>query len=121
MISSLGIPFSTNLGLLYILQALAGFSFGMAFAAFMSLSIINTTADEQSTRMGLFQTIYSLGMFIGPVIMGIMLQYINLASGYIAIAFLSIIAAILTPRATRWVDSRKLTLPPAAIAPVTRY
>lgn len=108
VLSTLGIPFTDNMYLIYTLQALAGFSFGMAFAAFMSLSVVNTTPDEQSTRMGLFQTIYSLGMFIGPVIMGVMLQHINLASGYLFIAVLSIIAAFITPLAVRWVNNRKM-------------
>lgn len=108
VVSTLGIPFTSNMYIIYGLQALAGFSFGMAFAAFMSLSIVNTTPDEQSTRMGLFQTIYSLGMFIGPVIMGVMLQHINLPSGYIAITVLSVIAAFMTPMAARWVYNRQI-------------
>jgi MFS family permease len=111
VISSFGIPFTSNLYLIYLLQALAGFSFGMAFAAFMSLSVVNTTSDEQSTRMGLFQTIYSCGMFAGPVIMGVMMQHINLSSGYLFIAGLSIIAAIATPLSVRWVYSRKTRQP----------
>lgn len=111
VISSFGIPFTSNLYLIYLLQALAGFSFGMAFAAFMSLSVVNTTSDEQSTRMGLFQTIYSCGMFAGPVIMGVMMQHINLSSGYLFIAGLSVIAAIATPLSVRWVYSRKARQP----------
>ncbi|WP_369064099.1 MFS transporter [Enterobacter sp. MALB-1] len=108
VVSTLGIPFTDNMYLIYALQALAGFSFGMAFAAFMSLSVVNTTSDEQSTRMGLFQTIYSLGMFIGPVIMGVMLQHINLASGYLFIAALSVVAVIITPLSVRWVNNRQI-------------
>lgn len=108
ILSTLGIPFTDNMYLIYALQALAGFSFGMAFAAFMSLSVINTTPDEQSTRMGLFQTIYSLGMFVGPVIMGLMLQHINLSSGYLLIAALSVVAAIITPLSVRWVNNRQI-------------
>ena len=116
ILSTLGIPFTDNWYLIYSLQALAGFSFGMAFAAFMSLSVVNTTPDEQSTRMGLFQTIYSLGMFIGPVIMGVMLQHINLASGYLVIAALSVVAVIITPLSVRWINNRQLK-PETEIAP----
>lgn len=108
VLSTLGIPFTDSMYVIYGLQALAGFSFGMAFAAFMSLSVVNTAPDEQSTRMGLFQTIYSLGMFIGPVIMGVMLQHINLASGYIVIAALSVVAAVMTPLSARWVFNRSI-------------
>lgn len=108
VISSVGIPFTNNIYLIYFLQSVAGFSFGMAFAVFMSLSVVNTVEEEQSTRMGLFQTIYSCGMFAGPVIMGVMLQYINLSSGYLLIGALSFVAALLTPLAARSVYQRQL-------------
>ncbi|MGL5388312.1 MAG: MFS transporter [Serratia sp. (in: enterobacteria)] len=110
VLSSVGIPFTSNINLIYFLQALAGFSFGMAFAVFMSLSVVNTVEEEQSTRMGLFQTIYSCGMFAGPVVMGVMLQHINLSSGYLLIGALSFVAALLTPLAARSVYQRQSKL-----------
>ncbi|RPH27788.1 MFS transporter [Buttiauxella warmboldiae] len=108
VVSSIGIPFTSNMYVIYLLQAVAGFSFGMAFAVFMSLSVVNTLEDEQSTRMGLFQTIYSLGMFVGPVAMGLMMQHINLSSGYLMIGALSIVAACLTPMAAKSVYQRQV-------------
>lgn len=82
IISSIFVPLTSNMWLIYLWQALAGFSFGMAFAVFMSLSVVNTSEHEQTTRMGLFQTIYSCGMFFGPVLMGVLLQYVNVYAGY---------------------------------------
>lgn len=110
VISTIGIPFTTNMYIIYLWQAMAGFSFGMAFAVFMSLSVVNTVESEQSTRMGLFQTIYSCGMFIGPVAMGFMLQHINLASGYLMIGALCVVAALLTPLAVRSVNQRQVNV-----------
>jgi predicted MFS family arabinose efflux permease len=66
--------------------------------------------------MGLFQTIYSLGMFIGPVIMGVMLQHINLPSGYLFIAALSVVAVVITPLSVRWVNNRQVK-PDAELSP----
>lgn len=108
IVSTIGVPFTDNMYLIYVLQSIGGFSFGMAFAVFMSLSVLNTVEDEQSTRMGLFQTIYSCGMFAGPVLMGVMLQHINLSSGYLLIAALCCIAAVLTPLAVRSVNQRQI-------------
>ncbi|WP_421672293.1 hypothetical protein [Raoultella terrigena] len=51
---------------------------------------------------------YSLGMFVGPVIMGLMLQHINLSSGYLLIAALSVVAARITPLSVRWVNNRQI-------------
>jgi MFS family permease len=98
--------------LIYLWQALAGFSFGMAFAVFMSLSVVNTSEHEQTTRMGLFQTIYSCGMFFGPVLMGVLLQHVNVYAGYWVIGGLCLIAGVLTPLAAKRVQQRQL--PPAA-------
>lgn len=109
IISSVAIPFTSNMLLIYLLQAMAGFSFGMAFAVLMSLSVVNTREDEQSTRMGLFQTIYSCGMFAGPVLMGLMLQHVNLSAGYLLIGALSVIALLLTPLAVRSIHQRQTT------------
>lgn len=81
IISSIFVPLTSNMWLIYLWQALAGFSFGMAFAVFMSLSVVNTSEHEQTTRMGLFQTIYSCGMFFGPVLMGVLLQHVNVYAG----------------------------------------
>ncbi|WP_455428042.1 MFS transporter [Dryocola sp. LX212] len=113
LVSTLGVPFTSNMYLIYLLQSVGGFSFGMAFAVFMSLSVVNTVEDEQSTRMGLFQTIYSCGMFAGPVLMGVMLQHINLSSGYLFISGLCLLAAVLTPLAVRSVNQRQNKKPDA--------
>ncbi|HEX4499936.1 MAG TPA: MFS transporter [Scandinavium sp.] len=108
IISSVAIPFTSNLYAIYLWQAMAGFSFGAAFAVLMSLSVVNTVEDEQSTRMGLFQTIYSCGMFVGPVLMGVMLQHVNLSSGYLVIGALSVVSLIITPLAARSVQQRRI-------------
>ncbi|VFS40354.1 Arabinose efflux permease [Enterobacter cancerogenus] len=46
-------------------------------------------------------------MFVGPVMMGVMMQHINISSGYLLIAALSVVAAIATPLSARWVYARK--------------
>lgn len=108
IISSVALPYTSNLYVIYVWQAMAGFSFGAAFAVMMSLSVVNTSEDEQSTRMGLFQTIYSCGMFAGPVLMGVMLQHVNLSSGYWVIGGLSLLSLVLTPIAARSVQQRQI-------------
>jgi predicted MFS family arabinose efflux permease len=105
-IAALGIPLTQNYMVISAFQALAGFSFGMAFAVMMSLSVVNTTSEEQTARMGLFQTIYSTGMFWGPVLMGIMLKYFTMQAGYMLIAALSSAAALLIALAARLVQQR---------------
>ncbi|PKH23612.1 MFS transporter [Enterobacterales bacterium CwR94] len=106
VISAVAIPFSHSLLSVGLWQGVGGFSFGMAFAVLMSLSVVNTAEDEQTTRMGLFQTIYSCGMFFGPVLMGLMLQHVSLTSGYWVIGGLCVVAAFLLPLAAQRVERR---------------
>ncbi|QKJ88601.1 MFS transporter [Paramixta manurensis] len=105
-IAALGVSMSESYPVIFFFQALAGFSFGMAFAVMMSLSVLNTSPEEQTARMGLFQTIYSTGMFWGPVLMGLMLKYFTIHAGYQLIAGLACIAAVLTALAAKLIQHR---------------
>ncbi|MCK1992324.1 MFS transporter [Peribacillus muralis] len=46
--------------------------------------------------MGFFQSIYSVGIFFGPVMMGILAQTFSRETSFLVIAILSAIAAIAT-------------------------
>ncbi|WP_312239918.1 MFS transporter [Pantoea sp.] len=109
-ISSAAIPCTQNMAAIFFLQAVSGFSFGMAFATLISLSVLNTGENEQSARTGLFQTIYSCGMFAGPVIIGIVMQYGSLRFGYFITGAFSLGAILLTPLALRLVYQRQRKL-----------
>jgi MFS family permease len=90
------IPFASALPLLFVLQAFMGIGFGLCFTVVTSLSIEGTPEYQRSTRMGLFQSIYSGGMFFGPVIMGIVTQTFSLVSGFVLMGAISLLAMLLT-------------------------
>ena len=52
-------------------------------------------ADKRATAMGFFQAIYGLGMFIGPVLMGIIGDYFSLNEGFIVLGVLGACSALL--------------------------
>jgi MFS family permease len=82
-VTCLAIPFISNLSMLYISQALGGFGRGLVLPLLMGLSIKNFADDRRSTAMGVFQAIYGLGMFGGPVLVGVLSNSFNLATGFI--------------------------------------
>ena len=65
-------------GGLYALQAVLGLAHGMGVPVLMGLSIRGVENGERSTAMGLFQSVYSLGMFLGPWASGLLAQALGL-------------------------------------------
>ncbi|MEW9702366.1 MFS transporter [Paenibacillus sp. SI8] len=94
-LSTLTIPFTHHLGVLMISQAIAGFGRGLSFTVLMALSIKHMPADKRATAMGFFQAIYGLGMFAGPVLMGIIGDWFALSQGFIVLGVLGILSALL--------------------------
>ena len=92
------VPFASNLGMLLFLQGLAGFTFGLSFTVLTSLSIDEVPPEEQSTRMGLFQSIYSVGMFFGPMLIGNVAEHNSMVIGFMIIGVISILSGILTKK-----------------------
>jgi MFS family permease len=69
-ITSLTLPLVSNLSLLYLNQIINGVGRGFAYSILMGLVFQLVSPNERATAMGLFQSIYSLGMFTGPLLGG---------------------------------------------------
>lgn len=95
-IASIMVPYAPNLTALLILQGLVGFAMGMNFTVLTSLSIDNVEEIKQSTRLGLFQSIYSGGMFLGPVLMGILTDSFSRSMSFFVIGLIAFVGAVLT-------------------------
>ncbi|MEC0346474.1 MFS transporter [Peribacillus frigoritolerans] len=89
------IPYAENLTMLFLLQAFQGFGYGLIFTVVTSWAVENIPEIKQSTRMGLFQSLYSAGMFLGPVLIGILIEVFSRSTGYLIMGALSIVSTIL--------------------------
>lgn len=69
---SLSLFFVNSTNSLMILQFFGGFSRGLIFPLLMGMSIHGIDTKYRATSMGVFQSIYGIGMFLGPVIMGLL-------------------------------------------------
>lgn len=68
--ATLAIPHVSDVHYLYVLQSLTGLGRGTAYPILMGLAIHGLPPRAKATAMGFFQAVYSLGMFLGPVISG---------------------------------------------------
>jgi len=90
------VPLINELYILYFNQMLNGFAQGMIFPVLMGLSIKNVRANKRGTAMGFFQAIYGLGMFMGPILVGIISYYAGLKMGFWMIGMVGLFGALLT-------------------------
>lgn len=93
---TVSIPFTNSFVILLLTQTIASFGRGLSFPMLMSLSIKDVEPSRRATAMGFFQAIYGLGMFMGPVIMGIMGDAFDFKQGFIVLGILAFVTACLT-------------------------
>lgn len=91
-------PFSSTLGMLYMLQAAGGFFFGMTVTVLLALIIMGVRPEVQTSRMGLYQSIYSVGLMAGPIISGYILEATSLKVTYFILAIAIIVIGCLSKK-----------------------
>ena len=97
-IVAIAIPYSSSLMMLYVLQSFGGFFFSMNITVLLSLILIGVRTEVQTSRMGLYQSIYSIGLMFGPMISGFVLESTNLKISYFIMASAILIMALLSKR-----------------------
>ena len=91
--ATFGIPFCGNIGLLYVLQFTQGLSGYFILVILMGESIVSYQYDRRGAAMGLFQSIFGLGMFTGPVFSGVLNSILPLHLIFIVMALLAATAS----------------------------
>lgn len=87
-------PFINNINLLYVSQIFVGLGRGPVFTVLMALSIQLVKNQKRGSAMGFFQSIYSVGMFTGPVLFGFISDMFGMAKGFYSIGVISLIPAV---------------------------
>ncbi|WP_159322724.1 MFS transporter [Raoultella terrigena] len=104
---AIAMPYAPNIMVLFALQALAGTAFGMIFTVLNSLIVTHTPVWQQSTRVGLYQSIYSAGIFFGPVLVGYIKYYFAMKQGFLVVGIISIVSIVLIRHVIRMVEARR--------------
>ena len=95
-VGSFLIPLKEGMPMLYLSQALSGVGNGLIFSLLMSISISGIKDSMRGSGMGIFQTIYGLGMIAGPILFGYISQSFSMSAGFITFGALSLAGVVLT-------------------------
>jgi MFS family permease len=86
--------YTPSLTLLYMAQALLGIGFGMGYSVTMGMSIQYVQDYERTTAMGLYQALYSIGMFAGPWISGMLAGAMGIRTMLLVTAFATLLPSL---------------------------
>jgi DHA1 family multidrug resistance protein-like MFS transporter len=70
---------ATTLPLLFAGQFFIGVAMGINYPVLMGLSIRKVSPAEQNTAMGLHQSVYAIGIFVGPWVSGMLADAVGLS------------------------------------------
>lgn len=90
----LGAAWAPSLAFVFVFQFCVGLGFGIGYPLLMGLSINRVDAAERTTAMGLHQSVYSLGMFLGPWLSGVLAAALNIPLMFAIIGSLILIPGI---------------------------
>jgi MFS family permease len=84
-----------SLPVVFVAQMLMGIGFGIGYSVMMGMSIQHVEDKHRTTAMGLFQALYSIGMFTGPWISGILADAIGIRLMFGVTAALCLVPGVL--------------------------
>lgn len=67
-----------NIPLLFLIQGLLGIAHGIGYPVLMGLSIRDVPVNQRTAAMGLHQSVYAAGIFIGPWASGVLADAIGI-------------------------------------------
>jgi len=96
----LPIPLVDRVGALYALQVVNGIGVGLVFPLLFGLAIQPFPMEQQGTAMGFFQSLYAVGMSVGPSISGLVGEHFGLPTVFFLSAILCLLAAFISWKKT---------------------
>lgn len=85
-----GTALAHSLAMLFVTQALIGLGTGIGYPVLMGMSIEYVEDSERTTAMGLHQSVYAAGMFLGPWLGGILASSMGVQPMFAATAAASL-------------------------------
>jgi len=91
-LATLFTPLVHTVSLLAVLQLASGAGRGLVFPTLMALTITGVKRRDQATAMGIFQAVYAVGMFGGPILAGVVADAVGLAGVFFSTGAVSLLA-----------------------------
>ena len=97
-------PEVNQISQIYVLQILPGMATGLLFSSLTAEAMKGIAAEVKSTAMGLYQTIYAVGMTLLPMLGGTVVQNASMRMAYRVFAGICFVAAILAVCVRKWAE-----------------
>jgi len=91
------IPVIVRVAWFFPLHLVCGFGSGILTSCLMAFAVKEVDPERKTTAMGFYQSIYCIGMTMGPVIMGLLIEHSTKAVAFLSVAAVAVAAAILVP------------------------
>jgi MFS family permease len=91
-----GIGFSRSVIPFFPLQVVAGLANGLLVPSLMAYAIRYVDAGRKSTAMGFYQSVYCLGLTLGPVLMGFLVDHASTRASFNIMALVALACAAAT-------------------------
>ena len=92
-----GIAFSRSITPFFPLQVIAGLANGLLASSLMACAVRHVDEDRKSTAMGFYQSVYCLGITLGPVLMGFLVDHASTGVSFIVMALIALACAAAIP------------------------
>jgi MFS transporter, DHA1 family, multidrug resistance protein len=92
---TISIPLVETKAVLLATQAINGFALGITFPLLLGMAVEAVPKEKRATAMGAYQSIYAIGIFVGPFIAGLLNSEIGLDAGFYFTGLLGMIATVL--------------------------
>ncbi len=99
------VPFSGTIGLLYLSQLLTGLGNSLSFPSLMSLSVSRLPDEKRATAMGFYQAVYGLGIFAGPWLAGLLVDWFPAFQYNAAFLFTAVLAGFAAVASAAFIPS----------------
>lgn len=90
------VPWATSIGQVMVLQILPGMSQGMLLSYCTSQAMRNIPVGKKSTAMGIYQSIYAIGITAFPMIMGSVFQASSVNIAFYCMGLFALVAFFAT-------------------------
>ena len=97
-------PEVNQISQIYVLQILPGMATGLLFSSLTAEAMKGIAPEVKSTAMGLYQTIYAVGMTLLPMLGGAVVQNESMRMAYRVFAGICLAATILALCVRKWIE-----------------
>ncbi|MDK9710044.1 MFS transporter [Acidaminobacter sp.] len=91
-LSCIMIPFLNHYVQLFPIMLLSGIGTSMSFPLLMGIAIKDVDIAYKSSAMGFYQSVYAVGMTIGPILIGMVSGHFGLNAGFMTVAGIGLLA-----------------------------